>query len=192
MTKGVKIIFTDEQIAWVVENFADTMNADICEYLQCGETTLRLLARSLGLEKSREFYDRRSEKAKKNLRRYFLTHPPTDNSKNLMPFCFKKGNDPRELKGFWSGMEKMKETRRRIIREEKARIAFGLEQRTRLQLKKQPRAKVYVRHYLKKKGYIIDDEKHIAYYTDETVRAFKIESRPKRFYSFEPITKEIL
>lgn len=189
MSKGKKCIFSDEQIAWLKENFADTLNADICEYLDCKETTLRLLARSLGLEKSEAHKERRQEKARKGLKRYYLTHKPNDNHEHLMPYCFKNGNDPRTLKGFRDGIIRGHEKRNQIIREEKARIAFGLPQRTKLRLKRQPRPKIDQRHYLKKLGYIIDNENNIAYWTETTRRAVKLELKPK-FFKYKPYEQD--
>lgn len=189
MSKGKKCIFSDEQIAWLKENFADTLNADICEYLDCKETTLRLLARSLGLQKSKAHLDWRQDKARKGLKRYYLTHKPTNNSEHLRKYCFKKGNDPRTLKGFRDGIIRGHEKRNQIIREEKARIAFGLPQRTKLRLKRQPRPKIDQRHYLKKLGYIIDNENNIAYWTETTRRAVKLELKPK-FFKYKPYEQD--
>jgi hypothetical protein len=187
MSQGKKFHFTDEQIAWVKEHFPDTLNAEICEYLDCSETVLRLLARSLGLEKSEAHKQRRQDKALKGIRRYFLTHKPTDNSAHLRQYCFKPGNDPRTFGGFQDGLKRGHAKRNQTIREEKARIAFGLPQRTKLHLKSQPRKKIDQRHYLKGRGYIIDNENNIAYYTDQTARAVKLETGPKRYFSFAPL-----
>jgi len=189
MGKGKKCNFTEEQIAWLKENFADTLNADICEYLDCKETTLRLLARSLGLQKSKAHLDWRQDKARKGLKRYYLTHKPTDNSEHLRKYCFKKGNDPRTLKGFREGLERGHKKRNQLIREEKARIAFGLPQRTKLRLKRQPRPKIDQRHYLKTLGYIIDNENNIAYWTETTRRAIKLELKPK-FFKYKPYEQD--
>lgn len=184
---GVKFHFTDEQIVWLKENFADTLNKDICEHLECGETTLRLLARSLGLRKSKAHLDRRQDKARDGLRRYYITHKPTYNVDHIKPYQFKAGNDPRTFKGFWEGIENMKETRRQMIREEKARIAFGLPQKTALRLKRQPRPLVWQRSYLKACGYILDEGKRVAYWTEGTKRALILEARKGKhnFYTFK-------
>ena len=106
-----------------------------------------------------------------------------------MPYCFKKGNDPRTLKGFRDGIIRGHEKRNQIIREEKARIAFGLPQRTKLRLKRQPRPKIDERHYLKKLGYIIDNENNIAYWTETTRRAVKLELKPK-FFKYKPYEQD--
>lgn len=176
MSAGKKFHFTDGQIAWLRENFADTLNADLCEYLDCKETTLRILARSLGLHKSKAHLERRKDKARKGLRRYYLTHKPTNNSAHLRPYCFKPGNDPRLLKGYADGFARGQAKRNQTIREEKARIAFGLPQRTKMNLKRQPRQKIEQRYYLRQLGYIIDDQNNIAYYTTDTTRAVKMEA----------------
>ena len=184
--KGKKLVLSDEQMAWLVENFADTENAVIREALGCCETTLRVLARSLGLWKSEAHMEKRKDKARVGLRRYFLTHKANDNHEHLMPFCFKKGNDPRLFDGFWDGLARGHAKRNQTIREEKARIAFGLPQRTRMQLKRQPRPKIHQRHYLKTLGYIVDG--NVAYYTPDTTRAMKLEEGKvkKVYFKFMP------
>jgi hypothetical protein len=74
---------------------------------------------------------------------------------------------------------------------ERARALFGLEQKTRLRVKKQPLKKIQTRYYLRKRGYIIDDPAFVAYYDENTRRALKIEARPKqqRYYDFKPLNK---
>lgn len=188
MSQGIKHVITDVQLSWLKENFADTPNADICEFLDCGETTLRLLARSLGLEKSKAHLDWRQDKAREGLHKYYITHKPPGNFTRVRKYCFQKGNDPRTFKGFRDGLERGHKKRNQTIREEKARIAFGLPQRTKLQLKRQPRPKIYQRHYLKSLGYIIDNENNIAYYTPDTTRAVKMEAGEvkRNYFKFKP------
>ena len=80
---------------------------------------------------------------------------------------------------------------------EKARVAFGLPQETKIRVKKAPKRKTMQRLYLVKRGYVIDDKNLIAYYTSETKRATRLENiergvkkgaiRP--YYSFKPLTK---
>ena len=59
-----------------------------------------------------------------------------------------------------------------------------------MHLKKQPRQKIWQRCYLKKRGYILDERNNIAYYTDTTLRATRMESRPKRYYTFKPYEQQ--
>ena len=139
------------------------------------------------MEKSKEHLDRRKDKARKALRRYYLTHKPTDNSAHLRPYCFKPGNDPRQLDGYADGFSRGQAKRNQTIREEKARIAFGLPQRTKMRLIHQPRPKIDQRHYLKRLGYIIDEQDNIAYYTDTTKRAVRMEAggKKKSYFKFK-------
>lgn len=185
---GVKFYFSEEQVKWLKENYADTPNAEVRNYLKCGETTLRTLVKKYGLAKSEAFVKWREERSRKALRKYYQTHKPTDNSAYIRPYCFKKGNDPKALgQKFWDGIEKARVKRNQTIREDKARITFGLPQKTKMKLIQQPRAKVHQRYYLKKCGYILDEEKRIAYYSPDTRRAFKIETRQNKrnYYTFK-------
>ena len=79
------------------------------------------------------------------------------------------------------------ETYKKTMREERARVLFGLEQKTKMKVKKQPRQKCSKRAYLKKLGYILDEANVIAYYTPETIRAVRMEKqdRKKTYYSFK-------
>ena len=71
------------------------------------------------------------------------------------------------------------------FKEEKARTVFGLPRKTKMKVTRQPRQKCDHRSYLKRLGYIIDDENLIAYWTPDTKRATVLEMRPRRFYKFE-------
>lgn len=187
--QGVKINLTDEQIAWFIENFPKVTNAEICEHFGCKESFVHRLARKYGLTKGDEFKKWREEKARNAVKAYYRVHTQRGNPEPIAPYRFTKGFKCKEWLGeekfmaaIWKGVAHRKET----VRVERARIAFGLEQRTKMRLKKQPHAKVCARHYLKKKGYILDEENLIAYYTDSTDRAWKMEAAPRRYYTFKP------
>lgn len=94
--------------------------------------------------------------------------------------------------------EKAIATRNRIYEAERARIRWGLPQLTKRHFASEPREKQVQRAYLKRIGYIIDEQNLIAYYTPETRRATKLE-RIKRgvkkgsykpFYDFKPYDKQ--
>ena len=82
------------------------------------------------------------------------------------------------------------ESWKQTFKKEKARATFGLEQHTCLRVIRQPREKVALRHYLKRRGYIVDDDKRIAYYTDSTQRGKRIEAKPQQWYKFRPLPPE--
>ena len=73
---------------------------------------------------------------------------------------------------------------------ERARVIFGLEQKTKMRVKVQPHPKCNQRSYLKKLGYIIDEKEMIAYYTPQTHRAKRMEAQPRKYYYFKPFENE--
>lgn len=81
-------------------------------------------------------------------------------------------------------------TRRATWKSEKARAAFGLPQRTKLRVVPVPKAKIALRYYLKRLGYILDEQARVAYYTEDTKRGKIIESKPQKWYKFMPITEK--
>jgi len=67
-------------------------------------------------------------------------------------------------------------TYKKTFREERARWIFGLPQKTRIRVRKQPHLKTNQRSYLRHLGYIIDEVNNIAYYTEDTRRATRMEA----------------
>ena len=194
MSQGVKITLTPEQESWLREHFATTKNAEIQEHLGIRETTLHRYARKLGLKKTPAFQAQcqrgAADAAKKWWRVEGRYRPKKGLPDHLREHQYRKGDKP------WTrcGMEKWQDAvqrgstkRRQTFREERARAHFGLEQRTKLHVTRQPREKVLARYYLKKLGYIIDEKNFVAYWNDDTVRAYRLEAKPRRFYTFKQL-----
>ena len=83
---------------------------------------------------------------------------------------------------------------RDTIRRERLRIKWGLEQRTKLRLGKEPRKRADYRHALKKRGYIIPvPGSREVYYTDESKRSALVERRATSHgLTIKPYNNEIL
>jgi hypothetical protein len=71
-------------------------------------------------------------------------------------------------------------------REEKARCVFGLPKKTKIRVRREPIQKKSQRTYLRGRGYIIDRENNIAYWTPNTRRAVRMEAytKKKSYYKF--------
>lgn len=86
------------------------------------------------------------------------------------------------------------ESYKRTFREEQVRRKWGLQQLTKIKVLKQPKAKCSQRYYLKHLGYILDEQNCVAYYTQETTRAVKMErgwsKRIRNYYKFKPYPYE--
>jgi len=190
MTPPNKIVLTEEQVAWLKDNYATTLNDAIRKHLGISMRTLNRFAKTLGLSKDPVTIERlRCERIaveahKRALLGKYKAHP-----ENGLKTRFKTGYKARERFGeekFAEMHRKTVETRRKTYIEERARVTFGLPQRTRMRVTRQPRQKIYQRYYLKKLGYILDEANNIAYWTESTTRAVKLEAMPRKYYSFKP------
>ena len=171
MPTGIKI--TDEQVQYVLQNYADKSNPELMAEVGLSKSSIDRLALVHHLRKSKEHLHRMGVKAGR-------ASNESRGGKAL--------NITKEV------IEKRVATYKETVRREKARVLFGLEQKTKIRVKVQPHLKCNQRSYLKKLGYIIDDKEMIAYYTPETHRAKRMEATPcgrktnkiKQYYEFKP------
>lgn len=194
MGKTTRIALTPEQERWLVAHFRHTTNPEIARRLGISETTMHRFARELGLTKSRQHMRKTQRNAADKAKESHLrngTYPPKG---YIIPrseeFRFKAGVTPVERLGKRKErkrIERSAESRRRTLREERARALFGVPRKTGLRVVREPRGKTCQRWYLRKRGYIIDEANLIAYWTDETRRATILEKRPRRWYWFRPM-----
>lgn len=185
-----KIVLADEQVAWLKDNYATTLNDTIRKRLGISMRTLNRLAKTFGLSKDTAVIEvLRCEKITAAARKRSLLGKYDGHPENCLKTRFKTGYKARERFGeekFAEMHRKTVETRRKTYIEERARVTFGLPQRTKMRVTRQPRKKIQDRCYLKMRGYIIDEANCIAYYTDQTRRATKLEAMPRRFFIFLP------
>ena len=163
---------SQEQIQYVIDHFANTSNKDLAEQAGIGKSTVSRIQSEYRLKKSAEY----------TKERYHKCGMASLGSQCGLPL----GASPEAIK-------KRVATYKQIFREEKARWIFGLPQRTRIKVRSQPLKKRKQRSYLKHLGYLLDEVNNIAYYTDETKRAVKMEkytSRNKCYYKFMPYEQQ--
>ena len=186
-----KIILTPKQEAWLIKHFKHTKNAEIAERLGCSETAVHRFARQLGLKKTPQFRRKVQAEVAAAAKASHLrngTYPPKG---YIIPrseeFRFRKGEKPVERLGEERNAERIRksaESRAKTFRYEHARYIFGVPRKTKLRVAQQPRKKILDRYYLKKRGYILDENDRVAYWTEETKRSTILERRPTRFYKF--------
>ncbi len=187
-----KIVLTPEQEAWLVKHFRNTKNDILMEKLGLKFSTFHRIVRALGLKKTKRFM-RKCQKATSEAAKASHiangTYPPKGyRIPRSEEFQYKQGGKPWDRCGRrkWNRARKQAhDTLERTRKEERARATFGLPQRTALRVKRQPRQKLLDRYYLKKRGYILDEENVIAYWTPETRRATRLEAGQRRYYKFE-------
>ena len=165
MSNGKRL--TEEQIMFIRRNFSDMTNQELADRLGICKASVSNVAYRFCLRKSKEHDHRMGVKAWKA--------------------AWDSGNC-HHIEVTPEVIAKRRETYRNTFRQEKARKAFGLPQRTKMKVTRQPRVKCYHRFYLKSRGYIIDDTNFIAYWTPQTRRSPRLEAGPKRFYKFEQLT----
>lgn len=183
-----KIILTQEQEEYLRENFATVINYTLCKNLGICHRTLVRLARARGLVKDmKAIAGQQGERITAGLKRRYLIHGYKRNKEIGVETRFKPGYKAPEFFGdkYDDMRKKQVEARKRTFAEERARVAFGLPQRTKLHVKRQPMEKVNLRYYLKSRGYILDESQSIAYWTETTQRATKLEARPRKYYTFK-------
>ena len=198
MGKTDKITLTPEQERWLKAHFRHTRNEEIGERLGISQSSLHRFARELGLTKTRQFMRKVQRNAADKAKESHLrngTYPPKG---FIIPGSeahrFRKGEAPvvrigkvRERRRIEKSAESLRKTRR----EEKARALFGVPRKTRLRVVREPKGKTELRWYLKSRGYILDECELIAYWTEDTRRAKILEKRPRRWYRFRPLEREI-
>jgi len=195
--KGKKYILTERQEAWLKKHFKHTKNAEIAEKLGISETVVHRFARQFGLTKSTQFRHKVQAEITAAAKASHLrngTYPPKG---YIIPrsaeFRFKPGEKPVDRFGKRKEalrVHRSTEARKKTFRYEKARRTFGLPQKTKLRVFQQPKQRILDRYYLKKRGYILDEENFIAYWTEDTQRCTRLEARPKRYYRFEQYTSK--
>lgn len=153
----------EETVAYVIAHFKDTDNVTLAKEAGCSPSAVNRIQHRYHLKKTKEHLHEEHSKCGKRARAMYGT-PPIDED----------------------GIRRRAETFKRIYQEEKARCTFGLPKRTKIKVRREPRLKKTQRTYLRSRGYIIDRENNIAYYTPDTKRAVRMEAytTKKSYYKF--------
>lgn len=194
MTPLNKIVLSDKQTAWLTKHFKHTKNAECAEKLGISLRSVNRLAKKLGLCKTPQFIRKCQQDAALAAKDSHLrnnTYPPKGYAiPNREVGAFKNGETPLQRLGKRKDTERVRkaaESLAKTRKSERARATFGFPQRTKLRVFPVPKAKVELRWYLKSRGYIVDDVARVAYYDENTRRGKRIESKPQRWYKFQPI-----
>ena len=192
MSMGVKIVLTPKQEAYLVKHYRNTKNDILMEKLGLKFSTFHRIVRQLGLTKTKRFMKKCQKETAAAAKASHLrngTFPPKGyRIPRSEEFWFKPGETSEKRIGKRrerKRIEKCAAARKQTFREEKARAYFGLPQRTKMRVVRQPRQKICDRCYLKRCGYILDEKNLIAYWTSDTRRATRLEAQPRRFYVFK-------
>ncbi len=196
MSTFAKIEITPEQEKWMRVHFKHTKNDEIAERFGWSLSTMHRFARELGLKKSPQFMKKMQRNAADKANESHLrngTYPPKGyRIPRSEEFQFKAGETGVQRFGKRKErkrIEKSAASRRITMKEEKARALFGLPRKTKLRVVAKPRYIACQRYYLRKLGYVISHGGFVAYYTPDTRRSAKYETRTRqscpRYVSFE-------
>lgn len=197
-----RVVMTDEQKIWMIRHFKHTKNEVICQRFGWSHGTMHRFARDLGLKKSGQFMKKCVDEATAASVRSHLengTYPPKG---YVIPrseeFRIKKGEHRKETKKQREErIRKAAATTAAIRKLERGRVLFGLEQRTKLKVRKSPGRVLSLRYNLKKRGYIIERGSIVAFYDENTQRSMVIENRKRGdrgycYFEFKPLNANIL
>ena len=203
MTKGKvhRRVLNDEQLSWLRRWFPVTENCRLAKAMKISEYKLHEFARENGLTKSeaglRAIQKRRAKKmARTNERNGCYArkrgHPPSEatmegNRKRWEEYRAGLRDSPidtirkHEPKRYQAILTKCSETRRKQIADEKRRVIYGLERKTRLTcivMKPYTKSQLHHRNSALKRGYLLDEDcregqpgRYVIYYDDETQRS---------------------
>lgn len=182
---GSKIILSPEQERWLVEHFKHTKNDEITQRLGISHVTLHRIARKLELKKSAQFMKKclaATQEAARIANRRRGWPPKGYRIPNSDKNCFKKGVTNLQRLGPERNAERIAKSAascRETRRKERARILFGLPQKTKLKIFTNPK-RIQLRYQLKKRGYIVERGGREATVTPQTRRHPLYEEKARR------------
>lgn len=163
---------TQEQIDFIREHFADTPNKELAKALGVSVSSVSNVQMKYRLKKS-PLHDKEMHRLSG------LVSAASWGRIELTPEVLAKR--AASFKKTWQT--------------EKARVAFGLPQKTKIRIRKCIRRKTEQAYYLRQRGYILDEDRKIAFFTPQTRRATRLEAVPrgkqigsiKPYYDFKPL-----
>ena len=165
---------TSEQLAYIKAHYPNESNEQIAEALGLSKWTIKSRAEKHGWHKSPEY---KSALCREVAIKF-------NNAARI--------NTPESYAKREATLKKQYET-------ERLRIRWGVHQLTKRHIRLEGRDKLLQRNRLKRLGYIVDEQKLIAYYTPQTHRAKRLEAIPrgvrkgsiKPYYDFKPYAGEM-
>lgn len=189
---------SEEYTAWIIKHYKHTKNADIMDRFNIGESTLHRCARKHGLKKSKAFMKKTQRENAEKGYEVCLDHGVYESNAE---YTRKQWEEWKKLpRDQWPGrregvkpqhqpgvsprrynkrLKEGHEKRRQTVKRERARLVFGLEQKTSLNLTKTMTHKMSAhKHAMIKFCNYFPDEEHPTwlFYDNETTRSARRES----------------
>lgn len=178
---------TQDQREWFVANFGTMKNQELADRLVTSPSSVIRMARELGLWKTKEFVAAMQRNASEHGARATRLMGGNAGAVNLLKhgkgYRFKPGTSQKDrmsAEAFAEMHRRIGESRKAIFRKERVRVNWGFEQKTKLRVVRCPRAKIDIRHGLRKRGYEIARASNEAMVTDETRRSIRMEARAEK------------
>ena len=173
-----KRIFTDEEIQYLKESYATTKNRIMCARLGIGKTLLQKTAREYGLEKIPTFQSDFVKAKKRYNDGRSKNRFPQKAYENSRASLARKRQD-KEAYDAWR--KKISDGQKKLVRDEKRRVMFGLEQKTARKVVRAPKYRYELRYRLRKMEYRIERGANVAYYDETTRRHAGMEESAKKY-----------
>ena len=178
---------TQDQREWFVANFGTMKNQELADRLVTSPRSVIRMARELGLWKTKEFVAAMQRNASEHGARANRLMGGNAGAVNLLKYGkgyrFKPGTSQKDrmsAEAFAEMHRRIGESRKETFRKERVRVNWGFEQKTKLRVVRCPRAKIDIRHGLRKRGYEIARASNEAMVTDETRRSIRMEARAEK------------
>jgi hypothetical protein len=179
---------TENEIGYIIKHYKHTKNQDLMDRFGIGETQLYRIARLYSLKKSSQFINKTRKVALKAGTDVIMEYDLMP--KGVLPESLRKYHYCRKgisnVKYFgrkkWDGIKiKIRNSINKTIRRERARITFGLPQKTKLKLTSSGEKARSHRHLFKKKGYIVGRGSTHIYWDDNTERSIYMEQNARQY-----------
>ncbi len=164
--------------------FKNTPNDVIMEKLGVSFSTLHRTARALGLTKTKQFMRKCQRNAADKAKESHIIHGTFPPKGYIIPGSekhrFKSGETSLQRLGARKErqrLEKSAETRRQLLKEERARRMFGVPQQTKLRVRNRGRKFHLNTWYLRSRGYEVDVNNLVAWYDENTNRCPVLEKK---------------
>lgn len=192
-----KIVFTDEQRQWLIDNYPTTLNRDLAAHLGISESSVHRWARLLGVKKDPDwFHGLVLERCALMAR---LNRGEGNNGKNNLAILgektrFRKGQTNRERYGEENERRRIQratESRRETVRKERMRVRWGLPQETKLRVIRN-RPATELRYTLKRHGYIIPHRGATTVYYDASTNRRDVLEQHAAALNIQVLSVEVL
>lgn len=191
-----KVVLKRSDAKWLKENYANIPNCKILEHLGISRGVLNRLIKEYHLRKSPECLKdinkeslRLATKAAKAKgwppKGYIIPKSEEARRKGFEKIAEMRAD--AEINARWR--KNMSIGRKKLYRDEKRRVLFGLEQKTGIKVVRASHAKVCCRTELRSLGYIVGRGSNVAYWNEETKRDESKERLAlKHGIRFEPLS----